>query len=402
MSLIYKKKVVNVSNLAMHLGVGKRTIRRDLHELEITGRIKCFYGGAELVENAEYEIYKDRNISLHHDIQLNHIGQEIRDKLMSGSSSELNEKVFVLGSFNTDLVYRIDDFAQSGQTIQATKCVCLPGGKGSNQAVACVMAEAKTYFAVKLGDDEFSKKALQYFSGVMFAQLINFEEKYCSTGTAVVMVSENAGDNAIIIDPGANQKITTEEIISCYGYISNSKVFLTQMENNISAISHSLKFAHSSGVVTILNPAPWNKEVISLLQWVDFITPNVTEAESIIGSKIITSDDVKNAAEEIYNKGVRNVIITLGKEGCWYFNGSNHRHFPAFKSINIDTSGAGDAFNGALAARIANGDSIETSIVYANAFASLAVEREGAANMPSHELVIKKLQLNKPHKRAES
>ncbi|MCE0826787.1 PfkB family carbohydrate kinase [Buttiauxella sp. A2-C2_NF] len=391
MSLILKEKNVQVSSLARYLGVTDRTIRRDLQELESIGRIKCFHGGAELVVNAEHEMYKKGNISLHRDMTLGLISSNIKGILMSELSNECNGKVFVLGSFNTDLVYRVDDFVKSGQTIQATKSYCLPGGKGSNQAVASVMAQAKTHFAVKLGDDEFAKKAIQFLKGIMFEQIINFEADNCPTGSAVVMVSENEGDNAIIIYPGANQMFSEQDIISCYGFISESDVFLTQMENNTSAISQALRFAHASDITTILNPAPWRADVSDLLQWVDILTPNLTEAESIIGGVISTKDDIKNAAENIYNKGVKNVIITLGKEGCWYFNGVNHRHFSAFSAVNIDTSGAGDAFNGAFAARVAKGDDIETAIIYANAFASLAVEREGAANMPPHDAVNKRL-----------
>lgn len=386
-SLISKEKNVKTSSLSKYLGVTDRTIRRDLQELENTGKIKCFHGGARLTLNSERELYQKENVSLHRDMETRFANYNFGEVSMSNTQHEKNGKVFVLGSFNTDLVYRVDDFAKSGQTIQATKSYCLPGGKGSNQAVACVMAQAKTHFAVKLGDDEFAQKALQFFQGIIFEQLINFEAKDCATGSAVVMVSENEGDNAIIIYPGANQKFTEEDILSCYGFIGECDVFLTQMENNTPAIAQALRFANESNIKTILNPAPWRDDVLDLLQWVDILTPNLTEAEAIVGYDLKTKDEIKKAAEDIYIKNVKHVIITLGDKGCWYYNGITHQHYPAFSAVNIDTSGAGDAFNGAFAARVSKGDDIETAIIYANAFASLAVEREGAANMPSHDSV---------------
>ncbi|EPQ5852925.1 DeoR family transcriptional regulator [Klebsiella pneumoniae] len=387
---IQREGTVTVSFLAKYLGVSERTIRRDLNDLEGIGRVKCFYGGAEVIRDAEFKLFSGDETSPYKNMKINNNPLKKMDALMSEKNKK-NGKVFVLGSFNTDLVYRIANLFTLGQTIQATNCYCLPGGKGSNQAIASVMAEAKTNFAVKLGDDEFAKRAMQFLKGVAFEQLITFEGKNCSTGSAVVMVSENEGDNAIVINPGANQLITDEDVISCYASISESDVFLTQMENNFSAIYMSLKLAKADGIQTILNPAPWKKDVEQLLQFVDYLTPNLTEAESIVGRKLQSTDEIIIAAEEIHNKGVKNVIITLGKEGCWYYNGMLHRHFSSFTAVNIDTSGAGDAFNGAFAARIAAGDNVETAIIYANAFASLAVEREGASNMPSHSAALQRI-----------
>lgn len=380
--------------MSKFLNVTDRTVRRDLRELEKIGRVKCFHGGAELIENIAFKLYENNLTTLHSPMQIKTSYLEKVNDSMLFNNSDSKGKVFVLGSFNTDLVYRVNNFVTSGQTIQAINSYCLPGGKGSNQAIASVMAEASTSFAVKLGDDEFAKRAVQFLSGVMFEQLITFEGVDCATGSAVVMVSENEGDNAIVIYPGANQLITDEEIESCYASILDSNVFLTQMENNSSAIYMALVFAKTNSIQTILNPAPWRADVESLLQWADYLTPNLTEAEAILGKKLESTEEIRQAAEDIYKKGVKNVIITLGKEGCWYFNGVQHRYFPSFTAVNIDTSGAGDAFNGAFAARIAAGDNVETAIIYANAFASLAVEREGASNMPPHSTVLQRIAIN--------
>lgn len=387
LSEIQKNGRVSVTLLAKSLNVTERTVRRDITELARSGRVKSCYGGAVLVKNHEREMFINETAHLYHDMQTNRQGNGRGGRV----NNKTHGKVFIMGSFNIDLVYRINDFPVSGETIRALSSCCLPGGKGSNQAIACLKAGARTHFTVKLGDDEFAQKALLFLRGLLFEQLTCFEQQQCATGSAVVMVAENAGDNAIVISPGANQKIKTDEVVSCYDAISKNDVFLTQMENNPDATGLALKFAHACGLITILNPAPWREEVRKLLPFATYVTPNLTEAAAIVGSTLVTDADIRDAAETIYAAGAQNVLITLGKEGCWLFDGNKHRRFPAFPAVNIDTSGAGDAFNGALAARLADRECIESSITYASAFASLAVEREGAANMPEHQAVLNKI-----------
>lgn len=388
MSEIQKYGRVSISALAKSLKVTERTVRRDINELANAKRITPCYGGAILVKNPEHGIYGNSQKFLYKNMKINEM---ISSHSKSIPYKERHGKVFIIGSFNTDLVYRVKDFPASGETIQAFNNCCLPGGKGSNQAIACSMTGARAHFTVKLGDDEFAQKAQLFLRGLLFEQLTCFEKENCPTGSAVVMVSEQAGDNAIVINPGANQTFTVEEIVSCYDSISKSDVFLTQMENNPDATELALKFAHSCGLTTILNPAPWRKEVSNLIHLTTIITPNLTEASSIVGKTLETDEEIKLAAEEIHAQGAQNVLITLGKEGCWLFDGKKHRRFSAFPAVNIDTSGAGDAFNGALAARLADGKSIEAAVTYACVFASLAVEREGASNMPKHEEVLRKI-----------
>lgn len=387
MSEIQKAGRVSVNLLAKSLRVATRTIRRDIQELAVTGRIKACYGGATLVANPEHNLYDDSQLYLYQNMNIN----TPLSNPETGRNTKKSGSVFIIGSFNTDLVYRVDDFPLSGESIRAINSCCLPGGKGSNQAIACTMAGGKTHFTVKLGDDEFAQKAQLFLRGLMLEQLTCFEKKACPTGSAVVMVSESAGDNAIIINPGANQTFTVDEIISCYDDISNSHVFLTQMENNPDATALAIKFAHACGLTTILNPAPWRAEVNELIPWTTIITPNLTEAGAIVGHTLLTRDDIQQAAEDIHELGARFVLITLGKEGCWLYDGNKHRQFSAFPAVNVDTSGAGDAFNGALAARLAEGESLESAIIYASAFAALAVEREGASNMPEHDATLSKI-----------
>lgn len=387
MSEVQKTGRVSVALLAKSLKVAMRTIRRDIKELAVTGRIKPCYGGATLVANPEQILYDNSQLYLYQNMNMTNV-------LSNPEASHNRDKggsVFIIGSFNTDLVYRVADFPLSGESIRAINSCCLPGGKGSNQAIACAMAGGRTHFTVKLGDDEFAQKAHLFLRGLMLEQLTCFEKKDCPTGSAVVMVSETAGDNAIIINPGANQTFTVDEIISCYDDISQSHVFLTQMEYNPDATALAIKFAYACGVTTILNPAPWRAEVNDLIPCATIITPNLTEAGAIVGKALQSREDIQQAAEDIHAKGARFVLITLGKAGCWLYDGDKHRQFSAFPAVNVDTSGAGDAFNGALAARLAESETLESAIVYASAFAALAVEREGASNMPEHQTVLEKI-----------
>lgn len=384
LSEIKKNKSVKVTTLAKTLCVAERTIRRDIQDLKHTGLIQPQYGGAVLCSINDAFPYEENKLYLHTNMDINMFS-------FKQASTKKNGRVFILGSFNTDLVYRLQHFPDSGETIRALSSCCLPGGKGSNQAVAACMAGAHTHFAAKVGEDEFAAKAQQFLDNVGLESLTLFSHPSIPTGSAVVMISEDAGDNAIVINPGANQTLSTDEVMTCYDAIGKSDVFLTQMENNPDATAMALKFAHTCGITTILNPAPWRESARNLLSWATIVTPNLTEAESIVGSPVRTEDDIRRAAEAIHHTGPQLVIITLGNKGCWLFDGLQHRSFPAFPAVNIDTAGAGDAFNGALAAQLASGANITSALIYAGAFASLAVERQGASNMPEHNVVIKRL-----------
>ncbi|MNB74816.1 Ribokinase [compost metagenome] len=384
LSELKRQKKITVKSIASTLGVTERTIRRDIHILEKAGIIRIHYGGAELLSEKEASPYKENKLYLHTNMDINVFNLTPPVPKKSG-------RVFILGSFNTDLVYRLQHFPESGETTRALYSCCLPGGKGSNQAVAACMASARTHFAAKVGEDDFAHKARKFLGNVGLEALTLFTQPDVPTGSAVVMVSEEAGDNAIVINPGANQTIGPDEVIACYDAISESDVFLTQMENNPDATAMALKFAHTCGITTIFNPAPWREDVLELLPWATIVTPNLTEAESITGSPIRTEQEIRSAAETIHRLGPQIVIITLGSKGCWLFDGEQHRAFPAFPAVNIDTAGAGDAFNGALAAQLASGKNITTALIYASAFASLAVEREGASNMPEHSAVLERL-----------
>ncbi|SUX64396.1 ribokinase [Citrobacter braakii] len=237
LTLLKKQGSVKISSLVKVLDVTERTLRRDINDLVKTGHVRSCYGGAVYNHDNEFPLYENNSLYLHQNIIINQskIEREI-------SMNENNGKVYILGSFNTDLVYRLHRFPISGETTRALFSCCLPGGKGSNQAIASAQANARTYFTVKLGEDEFSTKAQHFLNGVGLEKLTIFTKNDAPTGSAVVMISEEAGDNVIVINPGANQEITSEEIISCYDEIGTANVFLTQMENNPDATAQAIKF----------------------------------------------------------------------------------------------------------------------------------------------------------------
>ncbi|WP_193138635.1 ribokinase [Klebsiella aerogenes] len=317
----------------------------------------------------------------------------MKNELASGLCryKSLTGKVFVLGSYNQDLVYTLKTFPETGQTVIAQGFRSQPGGKGSNQAIASMKAGGKTHFVTKIGDDAYSVIARTFLENCSFEDITLFRQENCPTGSAVVLVSELDEDNSIVVCPGANSMFTEEEIIACFPSISASDVMVIQLEINAEAIRLALEYASENNITTILNPAPYRDDVRKLLHLATYITPNITEAEEIVGYKIDSESMTEKAALDIYSMGAANVIITQGSSGCLLYDGRQFQYFCAFPAVSVDTSGAGDAFNGALAAMLARGEIIENAITYASAFSSLAVERTGASNMPEHQDVINKL-----------
>ena len=199
---------------------------------------------------------------------------------------------------------------------------------------------------------------------------IIYQTKETQTGTATILVNEGTGDNVIAIYPGANMTMSSDEITIQKEAIINSDVILLQLETNYTALQQAITLAQKNSIPVIINPAPYNDIVNELIQDVDYITPNETEAGLLSGIDVHDLESAKRAAEAIHNK----------------------IHSPAFPAVVKNTAGAGDAFNGSLASGLAKGKSLESALCYASAFASLAVETSNASDMPEHESVIHRIQ----------
>ncbi|WP_413113236.1 PfkB family carbohydrate kinase [Thaumasiovibrio sp. DFM-14] len=382
-SLLLRDKRVTVAELARLLEVSDRTIRRDLKQLEEIGVAELFFGGAQLAAIDKNTHFKQ--------VSIRNIMSALTEKYEHSTADPAKGKsthsgVYVLGSFNIDIVSEVSDFPRQGETIHSLSTEFYAGGKGSNQATAAAKVNDLVHLTVKIGKDEFGSKARSYFSTTDINSFTILEDEAKHTGNASIFVSRKRGENFIAIDLGANLSLTEQEICQEFSLIQDSRVFLTQLENNFDATRRALEYASTTDSLIILNPAPYQEQVKSVIHLVDIITPNETEAQDLTGIEITDIATAKQAATAIYEMGVKIVLITMGSQGVLLFNGEEHRHYPSFKAVVTDTSGAGDSFNGSLAACLANGKPLDYAIKFASAYASLAVERKGASNMPNASL----------------
>ncbi|MGX9522818.1 PfkB family carbohydrate kinase [Vibrio mediterranei] len=381
--LLINEGVVYVNSLAENLSVTERTIRRDLKVVCEQGIAELFFGGAKIINSRTAKDFKSKGINRIMD-KLNY---EQPQSTLKSASSKVEIDVYILGSFNVDIVSGVTRFPKVGETVRGNSTNFYAGGKGSNQATAASKVSDSVHLAVKVGTDEFSAKARSYLASTDINTFSIFESNEVPTGNAIIMVSEEEQNNMIAIDLGANESFTHEEIVSEFKNIKRSKVFLTQMENNFEITKSAIDLAHGTDTVVILNPAPYSDNVKDVIHMVDIITPNETEASDLSGVQVTDIDTAQEAATIIHSMGPAVVIITLGSNGCVVYDGEKCEHFETYDAVVVDTVGAGDSFNGALAASVAKGIHLHDAVKYASAFASLAVEREGASNMPEDSLV---------------
>jgi ribokinase len=299
------------------------------------------------------------------------------------------ESVLVIGSANMDLVVSAERFPKPGETILGNKFGMYPGGKGANQAVACAKLGMKTYFIGKMGNDIYKDRliASMYNEGVDNSHLFIDENE--STGIAIITV-DCTGENEIIVVSGSNMKLTPEDIESKEKLFSRCRIVLTQLETPIETVLKSALLAKEHGCLFLLNPAPARPLPMEILPLIDYLTPNETELQLL--SNIKVTDDIKTiekAATALIDRGVKNVIVTLGDKGAMLANGNNIQTYPARKVNVLDSTAAGDAFNGAFACMLAKGESADAAIRFAINAASISVTRMGAqSSMASLEEVL--------------
>ena len=293
-------------------------------------------------------------------------------------------EIVILGVFVADTSYRADRAPRMGETILGNSFALGPGGKGSNQAVAAAMAGGNVHFLSKLGKDPFADMALDIWkkAGVT-PQVSQHADSY--TGAAYIFIEEATGDNAIIVCPGVAGTISPSDIDKCADLIANAAIFVTQLEQPLDAAMHGLTLARKGGAKTILNPAPVTDLPQGMLALCDYVTPNETETEGLTGIAVKTVDDAKKAAAALLEKGVGAAVITLGENGVLYHDRDQSVHVPAFNAGPVvETTGAGDAFNGGFAAALERGFSPVDAVKFGCATAGISVTRPGTApSMPS-------------------
>ena len=299
-----------------------------------------------------------------------------------------SKPIVILGVFVADTAYRAARQPRLGETILGKHFVLGPGGKGSNQAVAAGRLAAEVSFITRLGKDAFAEMAKKTWreAGVT-PVVIETPESY--TGAAYIFIEEATGNNAIIVCPGAASLIAPDDIEAWGEIIRGAGVFITQLEQPIEAALRALEIARAAGVATILNPAPAAELPPAIFALCDYLTPNETEAAELTGVKVETLDDARRAADKLLAKGVGAAVITLGEKGTLFHDRQTSEHLPAITAGPVvETTGAGDAFNGGLAVALSRGLAPLEAVRFANAVAGISVTRPGTApSMPSLEEV---------------
>ena len=286
-------------------------------------------------------------------------------------------KLVVLGSVNADHVLQVPSFPRPGETLHGHNYKIIPGGKGANQAVAAARCGAKISFIASVGDDAFGHQICKEFAadgmnidGVMMA-------KNTPTGIAMIQVAET-GENSICISSEANGLLTPTSIKPYHHLIKDASMLLMQLETPIETIKIAAQIAKDSGTKVILNPAPAQTLSDDLLKLVDMITPNETEAEKLTAIKVTDLNSAKKAADVLHKKGIELVMITLGSNGVWLSENGAAKQIKGFQVKAVDTTAAGDTFNGALVTKLLEGDTLCDSICFAHAAAAITVTALGA------------------------
>lgn len=297
--------------------------------------------------------------------------------------SRTDNAITILGIFVADATFRAARPPGIGETVIGTSFALSPGGKGSNQAVAAAKAGADVTFISRLGEDAFADLARKTWANAgVKPHVINDPASY--TGAASIFVDDVSGDNAITVCPGAAMEISVADIESWADVISHSRVFMTQLEQPIETAQKALEIARQSGAITILNPAPAAVLPDAIFSLCDYITPNETEARDLTGIEVVDLESARLAADALLDKGAGCAIITLGEQGVLAHDARQSIHIPAFNAGPVvETTGAGDAFNGAFATAIADGQSLLEAARFGCAVAAISVTRPGAAaSMP--------------------
>ncbi len=292
--------------------------------------------------------------------------------------------IAILGVFVADTAYRADRQPKMGETILGNSFALGPGGKGSNQAVAAAMAGGDARFLTKLGRDPFADMALATWERAGVKPVITqHDDSY--TGAAYIFVEEATGNNAIIVCPGVARTISPADVEAWGDTIGGASVFVTQLEQPMEAAYRALEIARAGGARTILNPAPAAAIAPEMLALCDFATPNESEAEGITGVPVRSVADAEAAADALLAKGVGAAVITLGENGALYRDGAQSVHVPAMRAGDVvETTGAGDAFNGGFATALAEGADPVDAVRFGTATAAISVTRPGTApSMPA-------------------
>lgn len=295
------------------------------------------------------------------------------------------KKIIVIGSSNVDMVVRTSHLPAPGETILGGEFFMNQGGKGANQAVAIKRLGGNLIFMAKLGNDVLGRQSVGYFKKKgIDTRYIAFDEDSAS-GVALISVDDHA-ENSIVVASGANMLLNEQDVDKMLEEMCEGDILLMQLEIPLQTVEYAARKAFGKGVKVVLNPAPARSLPKELFRHLYMVTPNRIEAEMLTGIKIANDADVEKVAEEICAMGVKNVIITLGSKGCLIREEGVSYRIDAFKVEPVDTTAAGDTFNGALCVGLSEGMDLKQAAVMASKASSIAVTRMGAqSSIPYRE-----------------
>jgi ribokinase len=301
--------------------------------------------------------------------------------------------IVILGIFVADTSYRAERQPKMGETILGRSFVLGPGGKGSNQSVAAAMAQGgtagRTHFITRLGKDAFAEIARATWARAGVVPEVT-EDADSYTGAAYIFIEDATGNNAIIVAPGAAGRVSVADVEAKADLIRGASVFVTQLEQPIPAARRGLEIARSAGVRTILNPAPAAALDDAMLALCDIVTPNESEAEALTGLPVTSLAEAERAADALLLRGVGAVVVTLGGNGALYRDRTRSVHVPVMDAGPVvETTGAGDAFNGGFAVALSEGRDLVEAVRFGCATAGISVTRPGTApSMPSRSEIV--------------
>jgi ribokinase len=286
-------------------------------------------------------------------------------------------RIVVVGSVNTDMVVQGERIPAPGETVTGGRFVMVPGGKGANQAVAAARLGAEVILVAKVGDDVFGRQAVENFrrEGIQTDFILRDPDR--ATGVALILVDQS-GENSISVAPGTNFALGSEEVEHALAQVGPADAVLLQLEIPVETSRRAARLARAAGACVILDPAPAAPLDDEFLRDVDYLTPNESEAGLLAGLTVTDEATAREAAAKLLRDGPRSVIVTLGAAGALVADDRPMRLLPAPKVQALDTTAAGDAFNGGLACALASGKPIDEAIRYAAAVGALAVTKLGA------------------------
>lgn len=287
------------------------------------------------------------------------------------------KSIVVIGSTNTDMVVKAARIPAPGETILGGRFLMNPGGKGANQAVAAARLGGKVVFVAKVGDDLFGREAKTLFSKEGIHTEHVFTDPSEPSGVALIMV-DGKGENCISVASGANGTLSPADLEAARGEIERAGLVLMQLETPVETVLCAAQWASAKGVPVVLNPAPACALPVELLECLSMITPNESEAQLLTGVRVVDEASALLAAKELCAKGVKQVVITMGSKGAFVFADGQGKMVPAVKVKAVDTTAAGDVFNGALAVALTEDRPLAAAVTFAAQAAALSVTRMGA------------------------